>query len=335
MRMNKFFSSWLQRFWYQELYLSSWLMPISMLYVDIMRLRRFLYRIGILKSSRLPVPVIIVGNITVGGTGKTPLVIYLVQLLREQGFNPGVISRGYNGEQKQPPQIVTIDSDPLQVGDEPLLVVRRSNCPVVVCADRAAAGRHLLANFPCDVLIADDGLQHYALKRDIEIAVVDGARRFGNGYCLPVGPLREPPARIQEVDLVVVNGGHNLEPGEFAMDLRGSDCINLVSGEQRPLADFRQTELHAVAAIGNPGRFFKQLQQAGLQTLNHAFPDHYAFQAADLSFNDSKPVLMTEKDAVKCQAFAQPQHWYVPVTAYLDPRFTHNLLTLLAKKHHG
>lgn len=333
--MNKYLSSWIQRFWYKEMYLSSFFMPLSLIYLDIMRLRRFLYRLGIYKSGRLPVPVIIVGNITVGGTGKTPLVIYLVELLQKQGLKVGVISRGYQGEEKPEPRLVSVDSHPSLVGDEALLLAKHCACPVVVGADRVAAGRYLLLNNPVDVIISDDGLQHYALQRDIEIAVIDGTRRFGNGYCLPVGPLREPQERLQEVDFVVVNGENNLEPGEWAMRCRGIDCINMLNGEIRPLASFRGQKLHAVAAVGNPQRYFKQLQQAGLTITAHEFPDHHAYTAQELDFNDQFPILMTEKDAVKCQTFAREQFWYLPIKAELDSAFATELLTLLTRKQHG
>ncbi|MCQ8128287.1 tetraacyldisaccharide 4'-kinase [Methylomonas rivi] len=326
---------WFEDAWYKEMYISAWFMPLSMFYVDAVRLRRFLYRTGLKKSVRLPVPVIIVGNLTVGGTGKTPLVIWLVQLLKQQGYKPGVISRGYAGDENQQPLSVTADSDPRQVGDEALLLARRCDCPVAVCADRPAAARHLLAENACDVIISDDGLQHYALQRDIEIVVIDGQRRFGNGYCLPVGPLREPPERVNSVDLVVVNTPKELLEGEIAMQCKGDSLRNLQSGERQPLAAFAGKACHAVAGIGNPQRFFDQLAAAGLNCQTHAFPDHHAFAAADLQFNDAKPVVMTEKDAVKCADFAQPQYWYLPIDAVLPEAFAEQLLTLLKDKTRG
>lgn len=333
--MKKQFSLWLQDAWYTEMYLSSWMMPLSMLYLDAIRLRRFLYRLGILKSTRLPVPVIIVGNITVGGTGKTPLVIWLAQFLRQQGYKPGVISRGYAGTENAEPQPVGLDSNPAQVGDEAILLAQHCGCPVVVGRNRAQAGRQLLANQFCDVLISDDGLQHYALKRDIEVVVIDGQRRFGNGYCLPVGPLREPQERIKQVDFVVVNGGDELLENEFAMRCHGQQLVNLVTGETKPLAEFKSIACHAVAAIGNPKRFFNQLAKAGINCQNHALPDHHAFTAADLQFNDQQPLLMTEKDAVKCRRFAQANHWYLPIEAELPQAFSQQLLSLLKTKTHG
>lgn len=326
---------WLQDAWYKEMYLSAWLMPLSMLYVDAIRLRRWLYRVGVYRQIKLPVPVIVVGNLTVGGTGKTPLVVWLVEFLRSQGFKPGVISRGYAGTAGTGPRSVTVDSEPAQVGDEALLLARRCACPVVVDADRPAAARHLLANFPCNVIVSDDGLQHYALARDVEIVVIDGLRRFGNGYCLPVGPLREPPERIKQVDLVVVNGGDELQAGEMAMACRGEQLVNLHNGERKALAEFAGTACRAIAGIGNPRRFFRQLADAGLTCETLAFPDHHAFSKSDLEFNDGKPLIMTEKDAVKCAAFAEPNFWYLPISAELPAEFSQQLLQLLKNKTHG
>jgi tetraacyldisaccharide 4'-kinase len=333
--MKKTLTRWLEDAWYKEMYISVWFMPISMIYVDVMRFRRFLYRVGIKKSSRLPVPVIIVGNLTVGGTGKTPLVIWLVAFLKQQGYKPGVISRGYAGSSSQTPQAVTVDSNPALVGDEPLVLARRCACPLVIGVNRPAAATQLLANNDCDIIISDDGLQHYALQRDIEIVVIDGERRFGNGYCLPVGPLREPPERVNTVDLVVVNSPKELLDGEFAMQYQGDSLINLQNGERKSLAEFVGKQCHALAGIGNPSRFFTQLAAAGLNCETQAFPDHHAFSADDVKFSDDKPVIMTEKDAVKCTGFAQPHFWYLPVDAVLPETYSEQLLTLLKDKTHG
>lgn len=333
--MKNTFTRWLEDAWYKEMYISAWFMPLSMFYIDAIRFRRFVYRTGLKKSTRLPVPVIIVGNLTVGGTGKTPLVIWMVEFLRQHGYKPGVISRGYAGSDNQTPQPVAADSDPACVGDEPLLLARRCECPVVVCPDRPAAARYLLANNDCDVIISDDGLQHYALQRDIEIIVIDGERRFGNGYCLPVGPLREPPERVKSVDFVVVNEPKELLEGELAMHCVGEGVLNLLSRERRALSEFAGSDCHAVAGIGNPNRFFKQLAAAGLNCKTHALPDHHAFSSADLQFKDDKPVIMTEKDAVKCSRFAEPNHWYLPIDAILPDTFSVSLLSLLKEKTHG
>lgn len=325
---------WFEDAWYKEMYLSAWLMPLSMFYLDAIRLRRWLYRVGIWKTVKLPVPVIVVGNITVGGTGKTPLVVYLVEVLKSQGYRPGVISRGYGGANDEKPRWVTVDSDPAQVGDEAVLLAARCACPVVVGVNRPAAGRELLSKQACDVLISDDGLQHYALARDVEIVVIDGQRRFGNGYCLPVGPLREPPERVKQADWVVVNGGGELLEGEIAMQCRGEVLVNLQSGERRPLADFAGRDCRAVAGIGNPQRFFGQLAAAGLHCEGLAFPDHHAYTAADLA-GDDRPLIMTEKDAVKCRRLARPNFWYLPIAAELPEAFSQQLLKLLKDKAHG
>ncbi|MFZ2727832.1 MAG: tetraacyldisaccharide 4'-kinase [Methylococcaceae bacterium] len=311
--------------WYNDHVIGAWLMPLGFLFLDVVRFRGFLYRLGLLKSQRLAVPVIVVGNITVGGTGKTPLTLYLAKLLKEHGFKPAIISRGYGGNPLL--QRVTAHSTAQEVGDEALLMAKQSLCPVAVAPLRVQAGQLLLAETDCNILIADDGLQHYQLNRDIEIAVIDGKRRFGNGYCLPAGPLREPISRLQSVDFIVVNG-EPAEDNEFAMHLVGDSAINVVTGETKPLSAFNST-CHALAAIGHPQRFFEQLAKAGLQCITHSFTDHYVFTASDITFKDNLPVLMTEKDAVKCANFATHQHWYIPVTAQLTRDFEQLFLTKL------
>lgn len=290
-----------------------------------------MYRIGVLKRFTLPVPVIVIGNITVGGTGKTPLIIWLAKLLKSEGFRPGIISRGYGGQAESWPQWVDANSHAETVGDEAMLIAKQTGCPMAVSPLRADAGRLLLEKADCNVILSDDGLQHYALNRDIEIAVVDGERRFGNGYCLPAGPLREPRERLQSVDFIVVNGEKS-EHNEFSMQITGNIAVNLATGEQKSLQEFNGIECHALAGIGNPDRFFKLLESAGLSCKTHSFPDHYKFQASDISFPSSEPVLMTEKDAVKCMAFAGEQHWYIPVQAIPETGFTEQLLERLREK---
>lgn len=331
--MKKTLSRWLVDFWYKDQFIGVILMPLGFLFRDFVKFRRFLYRIGVLKKHRLPVPVIVVGNITVGGTGKTPLLIWLAQLLTEQGFKPGIISRGYGGQAESWPQWVDVNSTAKQVGDEAVLIARQTGCPMAVGALRVDAAKLLLDKSACDVILSDDGLQHYALYRDIEIAVIDGERRFGNSYCLPAGPLREPIDRLQSVDFVVVNGEKS-EDHEFSMQIIGHVAVNLVTAQQKTLQEFNATHCHALAGIGNPDRFFKLLAAAGLTCKTHSFPDHYKFQPEDISFPSSssgtmEPVLMTEKDAVKCLEFAGSQHWYIPVTAVLETGFAGRLLTLL------
>ncbi len=332
--MNKRFVKWLQDAWYKEMYLSPMLVPFSLFYLDAVRFRRFMYKLGLKRSTKLSVPVIIVGNISVGGTGKTPLVIWLAQYLKEQGYNPGIISRGYGGEEHKEAMTVNADSSAQIVGDEPLLLAKHTDCPVVICHKRVKAAQSLLSQHDCDIVIADDGLQHYALKRDIEIAVIDGERRFGNGYILPAGPLREPVERLQEVDLVIVNGVAE-EDNEYSMRLEGFEAINMHTSEVLSLDKFTTQKCRAMAGIGNPKRFFNYLEKAGLEVDKIAFPDHHAYSKEDISFDDSLPVLMTEKDAVKCMAFADKKHWYVPVKAQPQPAFVHQLSTLLKNKLNG
>jgi tetraacyldisaccharide 4'-kinase len=309
-----------------------WLLwPVSALFCLLVMLRRLFFRTGVLRSVRLPVPVIVVGNITVGGSGKTPLVLWLAEYLREQGYKPGLISRGYGGKAQHWPQPVGADSDPRVVGDEALLLARRSGCPMVVGPDRVAAARRLLAEHGVNVIISDDGMQHYRLGRDIEIAVLDGERRLANGLCLPAGPLREPSARLRSVDFVVTNGEG--AKGEWSMQLEPAAALPLLGGESRPLSSFAATPLHAVAGIGNPGRFFATLRRLGLATTEHAFADHHPYRSGELDFDDELPVLMTEKDAVKYFDYAGERHWYLPVTAHLPEDFGRRLLAVLEKPH--
>jgi tetraacyldisaccharide 4'-kinase len=259
------------------------------------------------------VPVIVVGNLTVGGTGKTPLVVWLARYLAGKGYRPGIALRGYRARRSaaEGPQRVAPDADPLRVGDEAVLLARRAGCPVVAGADRVAAAALLVNDWGCDLVLTDDGLQHYRLQRQLEILVVDGARRFGNGRCLPAGPLREPRRRLAAVDLVVVNGGVE-DDGRFS--LVPGDAVNLRDPtRQRPLRAFIGEPVTAVAGIGHPQRFFGMLEDLGLSVTPIVYPDHHAFGANDLHHWPPGPVLMTEKDAVKCQPLARPEHWCVPV----------------------
>ena len=318
----------LDHYWYTR---SPWLLlltPLSLLFRVIVGARRLAYRVGIKRSTRVSLPVIVVGNITVGGTGKTPLVVWLAGYLREKGYAPGIVSRGYGGTASHWPQQVRADSDPAVVGDEAVLLAATTGCPMAVAPDRVAAAQALVDQGGCDVIISDDGLQHYALQRDIEIAVIDGVRRFGSGFLLPAGPLREPVRRLQQVDLVVVNG---LGDGdEHRMTLQQGDAHNLQDPDRIcALQGFRSQRVHAVAGIGHPERFFRALQQAGLQLDSHTFPDHHAFRPEDIRFGDGRPVIMTEKDAVKCRHFATQDDWYVPVEASLSGKFREQLDALL------
>ena len=321
----------LETHWYRDDAVSRALLPLSWLFGLLAGLRRLGYRSGLLGVYRLRVPVIVVGNITVGGSGKTPLAAWLAGWLRRQGWRPGLISRGYGGQATRWPQQVRPDSDPVMVGDEAVLLARHCACPMAVGPDRIETARSLLEASDCDILISDDGLQHYALGRDIEIAVVDGERRLGNGRLLPAGPLREGAGRLARTDLVVANG----RPGrhEFGMTLRGDTLVGLDSVRPRAaLAEWRGRQVHAVAGIGHPQRFFRQLAVAGLDVIEHPFPDHHAFVAADLDFGDGLPVLMTEKDAVKCERLGLKNAWYLPVRAEPDENLAHRLKLLLQRR---
>lgn len=313
--------------WYGKRRSPWWTWPLAGAYGALAALRRGLYRIGVLRSVRLPAPVIVIGNLTAGGTGKTPLTIALAEALRARGFRPGVVSRGHGGERRA---AILLDEapDPAEVGDEPCLI-RASGVPVAVGRDRPAAAQ-LLVGCGCDVVIADDGLQHYRLARDLEICVIDGVRRFGNGRLLPAGPLREPLRRLLRVDLRVCNGGAP-QGDEYPMRLAGGAAVTLDGTHARPLPDFAGRRVHAVAAIGNPARFFDSLRDAGVEVVEHAFPDHHAFSAGELAFGDDAPVLMTDKDAVKCRGFSRADWWRVPVRAELPEAFIDAVLARLAR----
>ncbi len=325
----------LEWLWYRSRMAALPLVPLSWLFQGVAALRRVAYRKAFLASHRIPRPVVVVGNLTVGGSGKTPLVIWLASQLLAAGYWPGIVSRGYGGKASRWPQQVRPDSDTAVVGDEAVLIARRTGCPMAVGPDRVEACRALLKYHDCDVIISDDGLQHYAMQRDVEIVVVDGVRRFGNGFCLPAGPLREPPSRLKTVDMVVLNGGFP-RPGEVLMQLEGNTLCNLMEPTRcKPLSSLYGKRVHAVAGIGNPARFFARLREAGIQVQEHPFPDHHRFTQKDLLFEDEDPVVMTEKDAVKCQLFATPNHWYLPVTAQLEENATLHLLQLLKRKIDG
>ena len=323
----------LQGIWYAGARPGIGLRAASLLYAALAAIRRALYRLRILPRVRLPVPVVVVGNISVGGTGKTPLTIALVLAMRERGYVPGVASRGFGGSAHSP-QLLDAHADPAVVGDEPMLISRATHAPVAVGRDRVAATRLLLAN-GVNVIIADDGLQHYRLDRDVEICVIDGVRRFGNGRLLPAGPLREPVTRLHSVDFRVCNGG-SAQANEVPMQLIGDSVVNVGDPAQRkPLSAFAGQRVHAIAGIGNPSRFFAQLREAGVDLLEHAFADHHAYIATDIEFGDDLPVLMTAKDAVKCAAFAHPSCWLVPVQAQLPTQFFQDIVDLLRARHTG
>lgn len=319
----------IQRSWYQPIgIVTVILLPVSVLFCVLATLRIWLYRIGILRQTNLPVPVIVVGNISVGGTGKTPLVIGIAEHLKSLGYKPGIVSRGYGGNAQSWPQAVTAESSPVEVGDEALLIANRCNCPMSVGPNRVQAAKKLLEDGQCDIIISDDGLQHLALGRDIEVVVIDGERRFGNGFCLPAGPLRELPSRTNQVDLLVSNG--NARTGEYEMQLVPDNFESVSPNDQkRSFSEFSNKQVHAVAGIGNNERFFKALEDMSLILKRHAFDDHYAYQVNDLNFNDDLPVIMTEKDAVKCFRYSNDNTWYLPVSIRLPDNFETQFIDLL------
>jgi tetraacyldisaccharide 4'-kinase len=332
---------WLSELWYRESAGLSLLQPLAWLYGLVIRCRRHAYASGLLRTFRAGKPVIVVGNLTVGGTGKTPLVAWLAGQLSASGLKVGIVSRGY-GRTVRTPQVVHAGSNWADVGDEPFLLRQLTGCDTVVAQDRFAGVQELVAR-GADVVIADDGLQHLRLARDCEIVVMDGARGFGNGRLLPAGPLREPAAQARRASIVVVNGvpehasllsgEEKLAPTVLQMTLFGGEAYRLdgVAGPQ-PLEHFKGKRVHAVAGIGNPGRFFRDLRVLGIDVIEHAFADHHAFVATDLSFPDSLPVLMTQKDAVRCRSLAAERLWYVPVVARFADAQARELLDHVVRK---
>jgi len=299
-----------ERLWYGRSPAADLLLPLAWVYQAVVALRRSAYRAGLLATSSVDVPVIVVGNITAGGTGKTPVVGWLARHLSRSGFRPGVISRGYGGRRQPIPVRVTADSNPADVGDEPVLLAQQG-ITVCVCVHRARAAAALV-DAGCDVLVADDGLQHYALGRTLEMVVIDGARGLGNGRLLPAGPLREPAARLDEVDIVLVNGG----PGEargVRFDLVGGDAVSMDRQQTRPLARFAGSPAWVVAGIGHPQRFYQQLRAAGVEVHPVGVPDHGTVSLVELQHARPWPVLMTEKDAVKYRHGVYRDVWFVPV----------------------
>jgi len=322
----------LDHYWYESSFITWLLLPLSWLYCLIVVVRRKLYRLNFLKSYRARVPVIVVGNIVVGGSGKTPLLLSLCDYVQKKGFRPGVVSRGYGGNVTGVKQVQSDDSAAL-VGDEPLMIFQRTGLPVVVGADRVAAVNYLLKNNDCDIVLSDDGLQHYRMQRDLEIAVIDSDRGLGNGYCLPAGPLRERSARLQEVDIIIYNGSNSDTVDECSYSLQIISLTKLNGNENRSLTSFSQAPVHAVAGIGNPERFFTQLRKNGIDIIDHAFPDHHDYGQDDFSGWNETCIIMTEKDAVKCGNLALTDAWVVKVEAMfsdrLESRLSECLLPLL------
>ncbi len=327
-------TEFIEQLWYGEHKLSTALVPISWMYRCVIALRKLAYGSGLIPLKRFNVPVIVIGNITAGGTGKTPLTIWLAKYLKDKGLKPGIVSRGY-GVPNRRPQQVRPDSDPFLVGDEPVLIARQTHCPVAIGVNRVRAAAELLEHYDINVIISDDGLQHLPLYRDIEIAVVDGDRRFGNGHCLPAGPLREPVSSLEHVDMVVAN--NRTAKGEHLMEYETGGRLLSVKDPDRgiELGELRGQTVHAVAGIGNPGRFVSRLRREGLQVIKHVFPDHHPYRHGDIEFGDDLPVVMTEKDAVKCERFATERCWYLPVRAKLADTFIYRLDKCLAEINCG
>ena len=316
------------KIWYSKSVLSILLLPLSWLFRGVVALRRAYYRICHRRRKVSSAFVIVVGNITVGGTGKTPFLIWLAQRCLDHGLKTGIITRGYKG--RRTGQIVEVqpDSQPEDVGDEAVLLARKTACPVVAATDRKQAAALLVKSSQPDVVLSDDGLQHYGMPRDFEIAVVDSTREFGNGRCLPAGPLREPLSRLESCDLVVRNG--RTDDHKFYFEVVPEELILLASRSVRkPLQEFKDRTVHAVAGLGNPVRFFKMLEHAGIHIIEHAFPDHHTYVKADLEFGDDAPILMTEKDAVKCEPFLDSDIWYLPIIVQSNLVLEQRISTLI------
>jgi len=318
------------QFWQQKGLIAWILFPISLLFKLCSSIRRYCYQFHLFETYKAPVPVIVIGNITVGGTGKTPLVIALANALFNAGYKVGIISRGYKSHPQMYPYAVSDSSSADVAGDEPLLIYQKTDLPVVIDPERCRAVQKLLAIHHCDVIISDDGLQHYHLHHDIEIAVIDGDKRFGNGFCLPAGPLRENVSRLQTVDFVVANG--KAKPNEILMQLNPGNAYLLNDTTvTKPLAEFNGQQAYALAGIGHPQRFFDMLKRMGIQLIvEKPYADHYHFKGNEFDFADqTKPIFITEKDAVKCRDFATDNVWVIPVEAVLSDDFFQSVIRRL------
>ncbi|HBE92790.1 MAG TPA: tetraacyldisaccharide 4'-kinase [Gammaproteobacteria bacterium] len=329
------FTLWIQAQWQKRGLFALLMLPLAGLYCLVMALRRRAYGTGLIKSFPIDCPVIVVGNVSVGGTGKTPLVMWLVQNLVDAGYRPGVISRGYGGSATDLPMMLADDTPASVAGDEPVMIFRKTGRPVVIAPDRIAAADMLLSDTDCNVIVSDDGLQHLRLQRDIEIAVITSDRIAGNGWCLPAGPLREPSSVLDDIDITVTRAKQSGRTN-WQLKLKEDDCVNVASpGERRALESFSGSTIHAVAGIGNPDDFFASLRAAGLDIIEHRFPDHHAYKAADLEFSDDLAVIMTEKDAVKCLSFASPDWWSLTVSVVVDEGILNNIVNKLEEIDYG
>ena len=316
----------LQRGWRQPGIINYLILPVSALYFLLMKARQILYAIGVFKSIRIHAPVVVVGGISVGGNGKTPVVLELISHFKTEGLNPGVVSRGYGGNSAFWPRIVDHNTSSGIVGDEPQLIFNKQNVPVMVGPDRVASACELIDKHGCNIIISDDGFAHFRLHRDLDIVVVDGHARFGNGWCLPAGPLREPVSSLQRADMVVLNGdsdnGDVSQQGWLKMQMQFTGILNLKSGKPASLEYFSEKKVNAVAGIGNPERFFSQLEINGLDIIRQPFPDHHGYTPSDLEFDNDFDVLMTEKDGIKCAQLEIPNScWVVHADAKFEPEF--------------
>ena len=334
--MRKFFflETLIEKVWYSKNIFSLLLSPLSLIYISIIYLRYTLYQLGLISITKINVPTIVIGNIVAGGTGNTPLVIWLAKYFKDKGFLPGIVSRGYGGTYLSNIELVKPTSNPLLVGDEPVIIARNTNCPVVVAKKRAKGAKELVEKYNCNIILCDDGMQHYSLARDIEIAVIDGQRRFGNNYCFPAGPLREPKSRIFKADLIVSK--YNARTCEHKMDYIYHQLVSLNElSKTIPISDLYGMTVHAIAGINNPDHFFSYLRSHKLELIIHKFPDHYSYTEDDVKFDDNFPVVMTEKDAVKCLNYSSDKHWYIPISAELSKSFVCDLDKLMGKIING
>lgn len=316
----------IERIWSGKSALYLLLLPFSWLYGLIATLLRYSYKQGWKKSWRAPLPVVVVGNLTAGGSGKTPIVIWLVETLKQRGLRAGVVSRGYGGKAAKYPLVLDATTTTAEAGDEPVLIFQRTGAPVAVSPVRSDAVKALLAKHQLDVIVTDDGLQHYALQRDIEVVVIDGVRRFGNGWWLPAGPMRERAARLRTVDAVITNGGTPMA-NEIGMILDAGPAVNVLNGARCDVTSLRNVV--AMAGIGHPPRFFATLKNLGVNLhAEIAFADHQDYQSDQLKSLavSGQTLLMTEKDAVKCRSFAEENWWYLPVNATISPIDTDALI---------
>lgn len=320
----------MMNFWKKKGFLAWVLFPFSLVFDGLTRLRYHCYRLKWCYAYRAPVPVIVVGNLSVGGTGKTPLVIALANYCLSQGLRVGIVSRGYKSLVKTYPYFLNEESTAALSGDEPLLIYRATQVPVVIDPNRARAVQTLLSRYTCDVIISDDGLQHYRLARDIEIAVLDGQRRYGNTWCLPAGPLRENLWRLNTVDFIISNG--LAKTNEILMQFVSDKVYQLNNrAMQKSLSSFSGQQAYALAGIGNPERFFLAIEQAGIQLMSRKkYSDHHHFTGHEFSFSENHPIFITEKDAVKCESFQLDNVWVVPVSVKLPESFFQKFSMLLS-----